>query len=76
MMGNGVVQSYNHQKILAESKQLLDYSVQKPIKRHELKCVKVLYSPRTVYTRHGGEKESLEEMLPREFEWLALLSTF
>ena len=76
MMGNGVVQSYNHQKILAESKQLLDYSAQKPIKRHELKGVKVLYSPRTVYTRHGGEQESLEEMLPREFEWLALLSTF
>lgn len=76
MMGNGVVQSYNHQKILAESKQLLDYSAQKPIKRHELKGVKVLYSPRTVYTRHGGEQESLEEMLPREFEWSALLSTF
>ena len=76
MMGNGVVQSYNHQKILAESKQPLDYSAQKPIKRHELKGVKVLYSPRTVYTRHGGEQESLEEMLPREFEWLALLSTF
>lgn len=76
MMGNGVVQSYNHQKILAESKQLLDYSAQKPIKRHELKGVKVLYSPRTVYTRHGGEQESLEEMFPREFEWSALLSTF
>ena len=76
MMGNGVVQSYNHQQILAESKSLLNYSAQHPIKRHQLKGIKVLYSSTTVQTRHGGEQGTLEEMLPREFEWLALLSTF
>lgn len=76
MMGNGIVQSYNHQKILAESKSLLDYSAQNPINRHHLKGVRVLYSPMTVQTRQGGANGTLEEMLPREFEWLALLSTF
>lgn len=64
------------QKIIAESKNLLNYGAQNPIKRHALKGVKVLYSPKTVYTRYGGEQASLEELLPREFEWLTLLSTF
>lgn len=75
MMGNGVVSAYNHQKVLRESRPLLDYSVEKPIDLSSLSGIKVLYSQETTYTRQL-EKATLEEMLPREYEWLALLSTF
>lgn len=75
MMGNGVVDAYNHQRILKESRDLLDYSVQKPIQLHQLKGVHVLYSQDTVYTRQT-KTGTLAEMLPHEYEWLSLLSTF
>ncbi|WP_077302613.1 hypothetical protein [Virgibacillus pantothenticus] len=75
MMGNGIVTGYGHQHILKESKPLLNYSVKFPIQLEKISGVKVLFSQDTVYTRqttHG----KLEEMLPREYEWLSLLSTF
>ncbi|MGO2082961.1 hypothetical protein [Vagococcus sp.] len=75
MMGNGVVFGYKHQQVLAESKPLLDYSVANPIDLTNLSGVKVLFSQDTVYTRHS-QTGQLEEMLPREYEWLSLLSTF
>lgn len=75
MMGNGVVFSYNHQKILSESKPLLNYSVKHPIDLENLHGVAVLYSQDTVYTRESKTGQ-LEEMLPREYEWLALLGSF
>lgn len=75
MMGNGVVASYGLQDVMKESKPFLNYTVQNPLRiRHE-SGVKVLYSQDSVFTR-VAKGSQLEDMLPREFEWLSLLATF
>lgn len=75
MMGNGVTQNYHVQEVLAESKPFLNYTAEKPLRTHHEAGIKVLYSQDSAYTRFS-KGDTLEDMLPREFEWLSLLATF
>lgn len=75
MMGNGVVDIYKHQKILSQSKGLLNYFSNNPIKIDSMIGVSVLYSQESVKSRILSKSE-LSALLPREFEWLSLLGSF
>ncbi|MFV0480230.1 MAG: hypothetical protein ACK5LZ_06665 [Anaerorhabdus sp.] len=75
MMGNGVVEDYRHQDILAQSKPFLNFLVANRININQLDGIKVLYAQDSVSTRHLLNS-TLDNLLPKEFEWLALLSSF
>ncbi|MFV0379311.1 MAG: hypothetical protein ACK5KQ_00570 [Anaerorhabdus sp.] len=75
MMGNGVVNEYQHQEILAKSKPLLNYLVNNKINIDNLDGIKVLYAQDSVKTRHL-KSSKLQDLLPKEFEWLPLLASY
>lgn len=75
MMGNGVVDEYNHHKFLDESKEFLNYMMSDPLDISNIQGVKVLYAQDTLYKR-VLDSSSLESFIPHEFEWLALLGSF
>ncbi len=75
MMGNGFVEEYRHQEILKESKEFLNFLNNNRMDVAKLEGVKVLYAQDSVATRMTKEG-TLNHLLPREFEWLALLGSF
>lgn len=75
MMGNGIDETYDYARLLAESKPLMNLGMQHRLKQNHLAGVKVLFSPDAVFNLKTAVGKNPEELLPQEYSWLELLGT-
>ncbi|AEV94371.1 hypothetical protein [Pediococcus claussenii] len=75
MMGNGIDETYDYQKILSESKQFMDFSAKNRLVIDDLQGIKVLIDQDSSNTIHTSDGSDPSELLPKEDSWLSLLGS-
>ena len=76
MSGNGIDDEYHYSKMLAASKPFLNEITSRSLKMSKTRGIKILIDQNSSYTLQTTQGKDIDELLPNETKWAALLSTF